>query len=289
MEWPALKKRLVALAHTEPLIMRELSIAELPETFSYPLTPTSVYLGIGLTGRETVSQGLPFDTLSMLLIAEKYREATGAKTLICLIADSHALTNQSVARESVEKAAKRAFQTISLIGKKLALPIEVIRASTIDGEKTYLDGLRQTETVEPEYAQRELADILYLIRTRGLILKLGWAFDGKGLDERFFDKAFRDTFPKESILFAYVEAGRTFNPARPKAPPYICTDPLHRLLLESEEETSRKLQVAVNQNGKITRYLEKTAALCSQHPTLAYTQKLPLTEQIQEIILTLCS
>lgn len=294
MEWSTLRDCLAALARTEPLVMEKYSLAELPEKLSCPPAPTSVYFGIGLTSKETISQGLPFDMLSMLFIAEKYREATRAETTICLIADSHALANLSVTRENIEKTATQTALTITRIGKKLALPIEVIRASKIDNDKTYLEGLRQTNGIEieselREYARRELADIFYLKHARGLVLKLGWALDGNGFDERFFDEAFRNAFPEEPMLFAYVEAGRTLDPTRPKAPPYICTNPHHRLLLELGEQVGRKLQTAARQNGKVVGYLEKVVALCAQHPALAHTQELPLTDQIQAIITTLCS
>ena len=45
----------------------------------------------------------------------------------------------------------------------------------------------------------------------------------------------------DDVGFAYCEAGRTLDPSRLKAAPYVVIDPARRLLLRHDEEVASKL------------------------------------------------
>ena len=60
------------------------------------------------------------------------------------------------------------------------------------------------------------------------------------LDERYFDARFADWVGAD-IGFAYGRPGRTLDPRRPLAAPYLAFDPAHRLLLAPDELAGSKL------------------------------------------------
>ena len=94
----------------------------------------------------------------------------------------------------------------------------------------------------PPYVAHQLAQTEHL-RQQGAGLKLGWAWPGALQDERYFD----DLHARElgvRIDSVYVSGGTTLDPRRPRACPYVCSDPDARLLLRAEEPLERKLRRA---------------------------------------------
>jgi hypothetical protein len=211
--------------------------------------PRVIMLGIGLGSRTTLSAGLPFDTLGMLLAAEQLRRASGAPRLVVLIADRHALTNGFLERQ-VRARADEVHAQLRTIQRALRIPLQVVRADTLhrttEHRQVLAQVLRRARDAHP-YVQLEAADTECLRRIHGPLLKLGWALGTDTelpcgtLDERMFDACFR-AWIGTSVGFAYVAAGRTLDARRPFAAPYLVLDAPHRLLLSRHERPDEKLE-----------------------------------------------
>lgn len=199
---------------------------------------------MGLCNKHSLSQGLPIDTLGMILISERL----GANKNI-LIADSHAKTNGFDTRD-VDKVAKDYMDTLCRLIDNLSLgDWRVALASEIDKTTDY-KGIFDSIKEENEYARRELADIEWFRRHSGIRLKVGWALNGdKNSSETFFDDKYRQLFSEE-VAFVYVEAGRTFDSKKPKSVPYFCESAESRILLKREENARRKIDFAKQTFGE---------------------------------------
>lgn len=223
--------------------------------------PNAVYFGIGLCTRHRMAVGLPLDVLGMLLPAERLRAAVGAERLVVLVADAHARANGFDAAE-VERRAQAVSR--ALLRVKVALGLErlcLLRASALQVEPGYQAELRAIRAAAQgsgnEYMYRQTADVAFLDRELGGLLKLGWTVDVDGTaggrrDEVAFD-ALVAPWSGRSPAFAYVRCGRALDDRRPKVAPYVGVDRTRRLYLDPSEPVARKLaraqQIASRRNA----------------------------------------
>lgn len=243
---PAWKRDMLQCAMQSPLLKSRPSlsgIAALRER------PRAVTLGIGLSSMQTLTAGLPFDVLGMLLAAEQLRRAAGADRVVALIADRHALTN-GFSGSQVEALACAVQEQLSKVRDALALPLEIMRADALHRTRDHQQILRDVQRLagaEHPYVKLEVADTEALRRRNRSILKLGWSLDARhggssgALDERYFDARFRDWIGTD-VGFAYVRPGRTLDPSRPVAAPYLVLDASRRVLLSPSELNGHKLE-----------------------------------------------
>ncbi|HSX32777.1 MAG TPA: hypothetical protein VLF91_00350 [Candidatus Saccharimonadales bacterium] len=196
----------------------------------------SIYYGTGLTTPRAISIGLPFDVLGMMLTAEKVRRAGQFDQVYHHIADTHAKTNDWIDPAAVDEVAARTVDTLEQVKRNLGLDhFQFVRSSSFDHEPDY-EALVQSfdSSEEHEYVRREMADMEWY-RTRGDVrIKMGWIIQAKetamGFDERRFDREYLRFHPGQ-MSFIYTKPGRTFDPSRPKASPYISVAGEGRLLL----------------------------------------------------------
>jgi hypothetical protein len=210
--------------------------------------PQAVTLGIGLASQTTLGRGLPFDVLGMLLPAEQVRRAAGAERVVVLIADRHAMSN-GFAQHRVRSQAREVARMLDAVRRALRLPLDFVYAETMHQDPSYKrihDRVCARAGAAHPYVTLQVADTEYLRRRHGSIVKVGWVLGRKQSantrDERFFDERFRAWLGDE-VGFAYCDAGRTLDPLRPKAAPYIVLDPARRLLLTADEAVQTKLSL----------------------------------------------
>ncbi len=186
----------------------------------------SIYYGTGLTTPNAISEGLPFDTLGMMLTAEKVRRAGNLETVYHHIADTHAKTNSWIDPVAVDAVADRTVGALEQIKHNLGLEhFQFVLSSSFDNDPEYqalVESFSSSE--EHEYVRREMADMEWY-RTRGDVrIKMGWVIQAKetdmGFDERRFDREYLRFHPGQ-MSFVYTKPGRTFDTSRPKASPYI--------------------------------------------------------------------
>jgi hypothetical protein len=239
---PAWRSATLRCAVQHPLIRTALTLRGLKALRE---RPRAVTLGIGLSSRKTLTRGIPFDMLGMVLPAEQLRRACGAERLVALIADRHALTN-GFGHASVERRAAEVAWLFEAMRAAFGLPLDIVRASFIHDDPRHVhihEAVRSCAGATHPYVTLEVADTAFLRRSYGSILKVGWALGREQhsvLDERFFDERFR-SWVGDDVGFAYCEAGRTLDPARLKAAPYLVIDPARRLLLRPDEKVASKL------------------------------------------------
>ena len=207
----------------------------------------SIYYGTGLCTAKEISVDLPFDVLSMILVAERLRKQLGMETVYHHIADTHALSNSFFTPDQVRFHAKRVRESIERVVSNLGLTnFRVVLSSEFDQGVEYQELRTRVNPELNEYVQRELTDMLWY-KEKGVCLKLGWIIQssetGLGYDERLFDREFLKSFGR-GLSFLYLKAGRTLDPKKPKASPYISTPGEKRVLLIKEEEVSKKLSAA---------------------------------------------
>ncbi|WP_428262951.1 hypothetical protein [Haliangium sp.] len=213
--------------------------------------PKAVLVGIGLCSQTRLGQALPIDVLGMLLPAERLRHAAGASTLVVLVADVHALAN-GFDPFAVERRAQHTVTTLLRLRQACGFErMTVIRASSFHRSGAYRDLLGQVAQRLPErqhpYAERQIADVAYLDRRYGGILKVGWVRDSQpragGRDERMFDAWTRACFGHE-VGFVYCKPGRALADRGRKAAPYITVEPEVRICLRPDEDPVAKLALA---------------------------------------------
>jgi len=242
---PDWKRATLQCAMQHPLIQTRATLGGLTQLRE---RPHAVTVGIGLSSRRTLSQGLPFDVLGLLLPAEQMRRAVGAERVVVLIADHHAVHN-GFASACVQQRAYVVAEQLRAVRAALGLPFDIVHAFEMHDDPEYERIHSRVCAVSGDahrYATLEVADTEYLRRVHGAILKVGWALGGEAslelIDERFFDDRFRSWMGTELVGFAYCAAGRTFDPARPRAAPYLVLDPAQRLLLLPDETIELKLR-----------------------------------------------
>ncbi len=247
-EW---RRRLARVVEQEPLILTRPSR---PAVASLREAPRMVYLGVGLCSRHHLSVGLPIDILGLILPAEAIRRAVGASQLLVLVADAHAMTNHLPALE-IERRARLTVQVLARIARRLGLSrMVVVRASMLGRGGDYDRVLRPVvETSQGRhhpYVLRQVADVAYLTKRFGTLVKVGWSLGPERARHRHTDEVSFDRWvtPLSGVEAAYVYCwpGRALDDDRGRAPPYIVRDPGRRILLHGSEDVARKLERAAD-------------------------------------------
>ena len=239
--------------------------------------PRAVYLGVGLCTASEVSVCLPADLLGILLAAERVRQAVRAEALVVLVADEHAKGN-GFHPERVEQRADETEALLHRLGQRLQLSqLEILRASRVHRTSRYRRVLAEVELRAPPedgaYFRRQVADVEYMHRERGGVIKVGWVVSAsprveRRRDELAFDERFRE-WSGEHVGFVYCKAGRTLDDHRPKASPYVVVDPSRRICLLPDEDVAGKLERARRHSSPATvrgarRHLKSVARLFSE-------------------------
>jgi hypothetical protein len=229
----------------------------------------SIYFGIGLTGANELSPGLPIDVLSLILTAEYARRHLGwSGKAYVLLADTHAIEVGRQERE-VRRMASELEENLSNVFHNLGLhSFVVITASSLLGEARYQE-LLDIHANEPTYARYQWADCAFLSMERGVRLKVSWALEGRfkpGVrDERTFDKGFQERWEHLPLSFLYTQAGRTYDQESPRSAPYLTRKGQARLLLAKESNAVDFLkgldQALVTKMKNTSTYLKELTKL----------------------------
>lgn len=213
--------------------------------------PETIFMGFGLCTQARLTRAVPMDILGMLLPGEALRRAAGARRIIVLIADRHAVMHHPA--DGVERCARYMQRVLERASSQLPLgTLEVWRASDFHDEPEFrrrLDHIDELASDEASaYLLRQVADVDYLQENVGPLLKLGWCLSGRRVhdvsnlyDERGFD-AYVKPLAGKRPPFVYAKAGRTLNDRRKKAPPYVVAEPERRICLTPEEDPVSKLE-----------------------------------------------
>jgi len=241
------RERLERTIVQEPLVFTRPSLAALAER-DPAAAPTAVMLGIGLCTPDTLTLAMPYDLLGLILPAERVRRAVGASTIVALVADTHARTTGFDDR-AVEHRARAAVSALLRVRARFGLDsLCVVRASRLHATTRYREWLRTARARGGPHASpylvRQVADVACLDERLGSIVKLGWMVGAKRDDavgdEAAFDR-WVEPWSRRRPVFTYVRAGRTLDPERPKAPPYVEVEPPLRITLGPDERVAEKL------------------------------------------------
>ncbi len=243
-------KDLLEVSRTEPLI-KEVVVSDLSPS-------CNLMLGIGLANCK-VSDGLPFDSLGMVFVAEFLKRELNLGKNYLLIADSCALQN-GVDKEQLNRLAQKEKAIFERIVDQFE-NWEIFRASELEeGNREFdeiLDSVRRTRVPEKyrqlqdrnrepfpnEYVSKQLSE-MRLLRTRSdTKIKVGWKMPGSTFDERVFDSLYTEIFGQD-MSFVYVECGKTLNPEKPNAPPYLSGNSRERIILDVDEKVVEKVELS---------------------------------------------
>ena len=158
-------------------------------------------------------------------------------------------------------------QQLSRVSASLDVPVDVQLASSLGGAGR-MPGLTKLDAL-PRYIAHQLAQTECL-RQQGASIKLGWAWPGAFLDERYFDDLHAREYGTR-IASVYVVGGATLDPRRPRACPYVCNDPKARLLLRSELSLHERLARAPKLAAR--RYERLLGKLARAHCRLTGTER----------------
>jgi hypothetical protein len=197
---------------------------------------TSTWFGVGVAA-DDASCGLPVDVLILVFAQEMVRRELGLAKSSILIADSNAC-NAGVPRLDVHRAASLAQAPLEALIERFGFPVDIRRSSSL-APASEVERKQEALDIENGYVAQQLVQT-EIMRTRGAAVKIGWALSACTYDETYFDRLYRNRFG-EGVSFAYTIGGRTLNPQRPRACPYLCREPRDRLLLGTKENAVRKL------------------------------------------------
>lgn len=249
---PLWKTQVIEALKQEGLVEFKLSVAGVLES-SREERPGAVFLGMGLCTNKQVSVALPIEALGMLLIAERTRGVIGARSTVLLIADEHARSNSGLSSDEIDRIAGVNEDALRRAAAAFGLScVKIVRASDFHARPEYLAVLAEVDSRAPDfehaYFHKEVADIEFLDRICGGVLKVGWTISSsvsmaRRHDEVAFDQRFR-SWMGNHVPFIYCKAGRVLDERRPKASPYVTTEESKRLCLRREEEVHAKLTAA---------------------------------------------
>ncbi len=235
----------------------------------------AVWFGVGLSSGD-VSRGLPADVLVLVYAQEMLRRELGYAESRILVADTNAL-GDGIAQLPVHRARARAERTLRSVVSTLGFPVTVLRASEVDGEADSI--VRDLDAPNP-YVARQIGQT-EVMRRRGAGVKLGWSLSGVMHDELYFDELYDRAFGA-GVSFVYTTGGRTLNPRRPRACPYLCAEPDERLLLRPGERVQAKLEEAARPMARGYRRL--LAKLARAHHRLKGERYKTPEELLQSIV-----
>ncbi len=197
---------------------------------------TSTWFGVGVAA-DSASCGLPVDVLILVFAQEMVRRELGHLKSTILIADSNAC-DAGVPRLDVHRAASLAQAPLELLIDRFGFPVEIRRASQL-APASEVERKQQALEIKNGYVAQQLVQT-EIMRERGAGVKVGWALSACTYDETYFDRLYANRFGHR-VTFAYTIGGRTLNPHRPRACPYLCREPRERLLLGGRENAVHKL------------------------------------------------
>jgi hypothetical protein len=221
-----------------------------------------VWFGLGVAGRR-LSCGLPFDVSAMLLAQEIVRRELRLPRSEVLLADENAIV-AGWPRPRVEATTDRTHRALDALIGALRLPATVIRASEL-ARPDKRAALAQTLEPRRPYAGYQLAQV-EAMRARGGVIKLGWSLGRSGFDETACDRDYARRIGG-NLSCVYTTAGRRLDPRRPRACPYVCSSPSHRILVDARDSVRAKLAAGdprarsgyLRLLGKITRAMSSLA------------------------------
>lgn len=229
-----LGERLASLANRQELFARRqyepvISTSALQST-------KSTWFGVGVAA-DDASRGLPVDVLILVFAQEMVRRELGLPKSSILIADSNAC-NAGVPRLDVHRAASLAQAPLEALIDRFGFPVDVRRSSSL-APAAEVESRQAALEIDNGYVAQQLVQT-EIMRERGAAVKVGWALSACTYDEKYFDRLYGNRFG-DGVTFAYTIGGRTLNPQRPRACPYLCREPADRLLLGTRENAVRKL------------------------------------------------
>jgi hypothetical protein len=242
------KSNLQLMLTQEPLLMREISHAFIDWKSLLDARHPSLFFGVGLCTSREPAVAVPFDILTFFFLAEKLRRQLELDTVFILIADTHARTNTFMTEEIIRKLSTQMKSTFTKLIRNLQLRhFQIIVSSDIHQNQQFQTILKAVPSLPNEYLRQEIADLMWFTMTQNVRLKLGWSINNdpipEGHDERFFDTQIRDLHALP-LSFLHSKAGRTFDPNRPKASPYISIGNEPRILLSPDERVKEKITAA---------------------------------------------
>lgn len=229
-----LGERLASLANRQELFARRqyepvISLSALEST-------TATWFGVGVAA-DDASCGLPVDVLILVFAQEMVRRELELPKSSILIADSNAC-NAGVPRLDVHRAASLAQAPLEALIDRFGFPVDIRRSSSL-APAAEVERKQAALEIDNGYVAQQLVQT-EIMRERGAAVKVGWALSACTYDEKYFDRLYRNRFG-DGVTFAYTIGGRTLNPQRPRACPYLCREPADRLLLGVRENAVRKL------------------------------------------------
>ncbi len=251
------RERLAKVIEQDPLIVSKASRRAVDQL---PQAPRAVYLGVGLCTRTEVSRALSVDLLGMILPAEAIRRAVGARQLVVLVADAHAMTNHLPA-EHVDFRARVTVRTLARLARRLGLTrMLVIRASALEEHDAFHRTRRAVSAAADgryhPYVVQQVTDVAFLTQRFGSLLKVGWTLGVNpdrtdGADERMFDSLV-SPLSGTRAAFVYCWPGRRMDDRGGRAPPYIVLEPERRILLTHDEHVPTKVKWARRSVSRVT-------------------------------------
>ncbi|MBK8010275.1 MAG: hypothetical protein IPK13_02945 [Deltaproteobacteria bacterium] len=234
----------------EPLIETNVSLSSI-ERFAGASSPETIFMGLGLCSATSLSRALPVDVLGMLVPAERMRHTMGAKRILVLIADEHALSNRFPVA-SVEARARETESWLLAMKERLHFEhLEILRASDLHRERAHralLKDIRVRAGDAHPYIVRQAGDVMLLNERWGGIVKVGWTLGPKSrhhakADEQVFDRL-AESWTSARIPSVYCKPGRVLDDRKNKAPPYVAIEPSKRICMGENENVFQKIEAA---------------------------------------------
>ena len=256
-----------------PLIFAE------QKNLAVDLNKPNIFLGIGLCTPTKLSKTIPFDILGFLLTAEQIKRHIPNSKVFLLIGDQHAWLANNFNQNQVQKLAVQSEKTINQVIKNLKLSRwQVIIASNL-----------LPKAKPASYEDLETRDVNHFFSKHQCGIKISWQFSSGKKDHKT-DEAHFDQLLNIPIQTVSIKPGFTLNAQKPHQSPYICTDPIYRVILNPQEKVKLKLssfesKIPVAQFQAVKNHLKRITILFEQL-ICKFPPKIPLEEKVQQIINT---
>ena len=174
------------------------------------------FVGVGLISGDNLSPSFPEDLHAYLSDSAHTMNEYRCRHRLILVADTHALellkakgTRGAPHDVQVEKLVESLSSIVSDLSRSLLLPIQLVRASSLMQIPRYGESLKEsTASTSNIYLAHQMADLLYLNRMYGSVLKVGWSGSDsiatKQRDEYWFDRQFVSRYGKMGTCFYYL-------------------------------------------------------------------------------------